>query len=46
MFIFFIFGGEVVETTSDKEGGMRKVGFYLFTLFPFLFFYLLEFPSC
>lgn len=42
VYLFVIFwGSEVVETTSDKEGGMRKVGFYLFTLLPFL-----EFPSC
>lgn len=39
-FCYFL-GSEAVETTSDKEEGMRKVGFYLFTLLPFL-----EFPSC
>ena len=26
VYLFFVFGGEVVETTSDKEGGMRKEG--------------------
>lgn len=50
VYLFFIFGSEVVETTSDKEGGMRKVGqgkrneeggllpFFLFTLLPFYSF--------
>lgn len=26
LFVVFFGGGEVVETTSDKEGGIRKKG--------------------
>lgn len=50
VYLFVIFlGSEAVETTSDKEEGMRKVGFYLFPLLSFYLFTLLpflEFPSC
>lgn len=46
----FFGGGEVVETTSDKEGGMRKeergmrkMGFYPFSFLPFFPFSLFPF---
>ena len=46
MFIILLFfWSEVVETTSDKEEGMRKVGFYLFPLLSFFPFTLLLFYS-
>lgn len=56
VYLFVVFlGGEVVETTSDKEGGTRKEGqgkrneeggllpFFLFTFLPFYLFTLLPF---
>lgn len=42
VYLFYFWGSEVVETTSDKDGGMRKVGFYPFSFFPFYSFTFLR----